>query len=170
MLAARGTVDAGSLARKANLDDLGLNPTAAQVSRDFAQWQAERDLAEQPEGHALKIRYNEQGRRLKDLLAEFRDAQGGSAGDAVETGSNVQQALRAKSAEMQGDLSHQYRAIAGRAGMDAGSVVRPNGIRAALGDARPYLDAGLAPRAQAVGGVLDRMLDGAGTGAAAAAL
>lgn len=164
MLQARGTVDAEALARKANLEDLGLEPTNAQVSRDVGDWQAERDLAEQPEGRGLKDRYTAQQQKLKDLLGQFRDQFGGAAGDMREAGDSVIQALKAKYGELQGAVSNLYRAAAERPGMDVTGVVRPTAVRSALEDARPYLDAGLAPRAQAAESVLGKLLEGEGEG------
>lgn len=162
MLKARGSVDPKALARLSNLQDLGLEPTQAQVSRTFGDWQAERDLAEQPEGTALKDRYNFQHQKLKDLLADWKDGMGGTAGDIRDAAINAQKAITSKFDDLGNAITKAYQGIRSGGGMDIGGVVKPDSLRSAIEAERPYLDAGLAPRAQAVQSVLDKMLAGAG--------
>src|SRR6185312_9445454 len=86
----------------------------------------------------------------------------GTAGDMRDAAISAQKAITSKFDDLGNAITKAYQGIRSGGGMDIGGVVKPDALRSAIEAERPYIDAGLVPRAQAVSSVLDKMLSGAG--------
>ena len=105
---AAGQANPVALARKANLEALGLKPTNTMLTRDPQEWAAERELAKRDEGKPLADVYAENNNVIKSHLASVADKSGGAAQDAYDAGNSVINAARAKFQEWQGDIARAY--------------------------------------------------------------
>lgn len=130
---AAGTFDPDQIARKANLEALGLKPTTAIITREPVQWANERELAKSERGAALMQTYQANNQVLKDHLAKIAEGTGGAQATAHDAGDGAINAVRAKFAEMQGEVSMLYDDIRAAKGDKYG--LSPNRILKVLDEA-----------------------------------
>lgn len=106
-----GSVDARALARKANLESLGLKPTSAQITKDPDMWTAEREASKQPSGVPLQRRYMFQQSRLKGLFDQWKQSLDGASPSSIDAVDSLKQSVAAKFKETQPDVERAYSEI-----------------------------------------------------------
>lgn len=139
--AANGAINPEALARKANLEGLGLKPTDAMVTRDPIQWAKEREDAKALDGSGapLMTTFQNNNQALRDHLHDVGEQSGGATATPYDAGQSIIGATKAKLAEWQGDVSRAYE-----------DVAQSIGDKAAITPAR--LQADLAPLSDATAG------------------
>lgn len=94
-LRAGGKLDMDALARKYDFDQLGIKPTAGQLTRDPMQYQFERNNAGiSGGGESLTQRFNEQNSQLIGALDKLKTSAGG-VDDQYAANARIQESLRA---------------------------------------------------------------------------
>lgn len=130
-LAAKGGIDPTQLARKANMENLGLTPTGAMVTRDPIQWAAEREAAKEAgRGAPLMTTFQNNNEVLRQHLNDVASGTGGVTADAHDAGQSVINAAQAKLGEWQGDVSRAYQEVQQTLGERA--AVTPTRLQADL--------------------------------------
>ncbi len=100
-------LDAAAVARKADFDALGMQPTLGQITRDAAQFSREKNLrGVAGVGEPLLARFEQQGNRLQELVAG--PARG--AADDFNAGQQMMGALRRLDDSMSDEVGAAYGA------------------------------------------------------------
>jgi hypothetical protein len=97
-------LDAAALLRKSDFDALGLPYTKGQITRDPAQFAAERNLRATDQGADLLARFDFQNRQLQDALA----ARAAGAQSPYQAGSSIIGDLGRADAEMKAAVDSAY--------------------------------------------------------------
>jgi hypothetical protein len=124
--AATGKVNPQSLARLANLEDLGLTPTKSLVNRDPIQWAQEREAAKQA-GNPLMQVFQNNNAILRNHLADVEANSGGVASSAEDAGDSAISAATSKFREWQNDVSNAYKQVEQQIGPE--KIVSLNGLK-----------------------------------------
>lgn len=113
--AAMSADDAATLA---DFDALGVQPTKGQLSRDFADWQFERETAKETSqaGRSIRARLGDQNRGILQALDDAKAATGGQADDLYDVGRGVKSALVAKNQAMSNEVRAAYKSAREAAG------------------------------------------------------
>lgn len=113
-LAAGRTPDTAALLRRAEFEELGMQPTLGQITRDPMQYARERNLrginlggSEQAPSNPLAARFSEQNQQL---ARQFDDLGAGRADEAYGAGSRLINQLRAADEPAQDAVNAAYRA------------------------------------------------------------
>lgn len=111
-------VNADDATTLADFDALGVQPTKGQLSRDFADWQFERETAKETSKSGLDIRarLGDQNRSILGALDDAKSATGGQADDLYDVGSGVKSALMAKNQAMSNEVRAAYKSARETAG------------------------------------------------------
>lgn len=116
-LAAGGDLDAGAVARRADIESLGIKPTLGQLTRDPRQWQFERNTAGiQGAGDALTNRFVQQGQQLNQAVQSVSKGIGGKAADDYGAAESALAGLRGADATKRGAVDAAYQAARGSSG------------------------------------------------------
>jgi hypothetical protein len=115
MVASGGRRDPASLARAADFEAEGIQPTLGQITRDSRQYAQEMNLRQLPgTGDPLLERFSAQGRQLQDKVGQF----GRGAQQDYRAGNALMGPLKAYDAKLSSDVSGAYRAAREAAGHD----------------------------------------------------
>jgi hypothetical protein len=83
--------------------------TQGQQTRGFDQVQFERETAKLPEGNPLRLRYEEQNKKLGQNLSEFADQTGANTDSARAVGKSVVDALEEKQTAKKAEINAAYK-------------------------------------------------------------
>lgn len=119
-IAATGSADADALARKANLEELGLKVHKSMVTRDPLDWANAQELAKTPAGKQLADDLIANNEKIAQHLQKIADDAGGSANTPYDAAENVVKEVK-KTYEMRSTaVSEEYTALESKHGQEAG--------------------------------------------------
>tara|TARA_R100000664_G_scaffold24061_1_gene33766 strand:- start:43 stop:2310 length:2268 start_codon:yes stop_codon:yes gene_type:complete len=126
-----GSINADALARKANLERWGLDPTSAQVSRDPRAWQREAELSKIDAGQPIRERFIAQDQRLGQIASEIpENINPGGGGSLIDMGDSLRRIASDLAKTSQKTVSQAYDSAA-EAGLKV-PIMNPNKLKTAL--------------------------------------
>ncbi len=124
-LKAGGTLDEKAIARIADFQKLGIEPTRGQVSRDPLQFATERNIGKTEIGKPIADRLTEQNSQLITAVNDTRATTGGVAADSYEAGKSAMTALKVEDAAARKAVTAAYDAAKAKLGMEAEVPLQP---------------------------------------------
>jgi hypothetical protein len=119
------TVDRDAIARIADFQKIGMEPTRGQVTRDPYQFANERNVGKTEIGKPLAERFGDQNRQLIGAVDETRASTGSAATDTYEAGKNTAAALKAADETERKAVSAAYNAAKEKVGYEAEVPMQP---------------------------------------------
>jgi len=132
-------LDPEQAARAANLEELGIQPTRAQITKDLSDVQFERRALFNADEAAAPVRERaaDNNRALLDTLDDRVTQQGGQVDDAFDVGSSVQEGVQAGKAARHADTDRAFTEL--RENLPTDLSVRVDNFKTELDEALDFV-------------------------------